>query len=469
MNSFRIKIVISLIGLSLVCYALGAYNSRSLLLESFEGVVSARTADGFARDALDYFRTYGSWEAAVKSERFETFRQRKGFPPPPGNNQNRPGFLLTDLEGKVWVQTPAVEKSPEVGKTVSSAQLTTAIPLSERNEIAGYIITVGELLPSEIEDQYLKSITNTWWISLLVVAAVAIPVGVFLGKRLADPINDLIRAISAMGPSTMRQKVLVKSNDELGLLSCSFNTMSDDMADFVQVIKNQREKIIETQEVLRHDLVNISHELRTPLNTSVSQAQAMLDGVRALDHEQMQKLATSLDHLTRLVDELHQLSLADVKAAQYEEESLDFVGLVKECISAREEDFRQKEFDQISDLPTELLMHGDSTRLRQIVENLLENTVRYSDQCARVSVKLSQHDENAVLEISDSGPGVPEDSLISLFDRFYRVDSSRNRATGGTGLGLSLVKSYAEIHGGNVEAFKSPLGGLGIRVHIPVK
>ncbi len=474
MNSFRLKIVVSLIGLSLISFALGGYFTRSILLDSFENVMVARTTDGFTRDALDYYRAYGSWERAYHSESFKAFLQRIGIPEPPPTSGippttgTPPEFLVTDLAGTVWVQDPYTETSFRIGDVISAEKLRRAIPISDGDDVVGYIVAVGEMLPSEVEDQYLQSLTHTWWLSLLVVAAVAIPMGVILGNRLTGPINDLIRAITAMGPTTMRQEVAVKSNDELGLLSRSFNQMSNDLADFVQVTKNQRATIAQSENMLRQGLVNISHELRTPLYTSVTRAQAMLDGVRALDKKQMSKLADSLTYLSNLVDDLYQLSLADVMALHYDANIVDLASLVRQCVADKEAEFQDKGFKLVIDLPNKLDTHGDTTRLRQIVENLLSNCQRYSNQGAEVSVRLHANGKFAELVVSDSGPGVPADSLNSLFDRFYRVDASRSRATGGTGLGLSLVKTCAEIHGGDVEAFLSEQGGLGIRVRIPL-
>lgn len=468
MNSFRLKIVVSLIGLSLISFALGGFNTRSILLDSFENVMVARSADGFVRDVLDYYREHGSWELAGNAEEFYEFRDRRGLPPPPADDADLPSFLATDLAGKVWVVVPPTAKNDSLGDVLPEQRLRNAIPIRDGAEVVGYVTWVGEVLPSEIEDRYLQSLTHTWWLSLLLVAAVAIPAGVFLGNRLAGPINELIRAFSAMGPTTLRQEVAVKSKDELGLLSHSFNQMSADLADFVQVIKSQRETIAESENMLRQGLVNVSHELRTPLYTSLTRAQAMLDGVRALDKAQMKKLADSLNYLSNLVDDLHQLSLADVKALRYDAEAVDLASLVRECIANRETEFQGREFKLDVDIPTELNVHGDSTRLRQIVENLLSNCLRYSDRGAQVCIQLCVIGEFAQLVVSDSGPGVPTASLGALFDRFYRVDESRSRATGGTGLGLSLVKTCAEIHGGDVEAFASDQGGLGICVRIPI-
>lgn len=472
MISFRVKIVSSLIGLSLLSFALGTYYTRSVLSDRFSDVVTLRYAESFLRDALGYYRPHGSWELAHQNEPFNDYTDRVGIQPPPPpilsapdleDGPPPPRFAIADLEGSVWIGGDNFS----VGDVVIQAKLQQAIPILESGESIGYLLPVGEVATTHVEDDFLELLSHAWWISLILVLLIAVPLGLILGNHFAGPINNLIRAIGAMGPSSLRQKVPVNSKDELGLLSRNFNQMSEDLADFVQLTKSQRKKISETESMLRQALVNVSHELRTPLHKTVSQAYAMIDGVRSLDREQMIKLASSLDYLASLVDDLHQLSLADVKAMQFDLELVDFSRLIKECVAAAEEDFSLKGFNLDLSLPVELEINGDKTRLRQIVENLLSNCIRYANQGAGIKVALSSHKEYVELLVSDSGPGVPDESLGLLFDRFYRVDSSRSRTSGGTGLGLSIVKTCAEIHGGEAEAFASEQGGLAIRVRIP--
>jgi two-component system sensor histidine kinase BaeS len=471
MNSLRIKIVLSLIGMSIFSIALGGFVSRSVLSDRFEDVVTMRSADGFVRDILRYYRAYGSFEHAHEVESFDNYRQRMRPPGPPGRVVNEEFdeavFIATDINGKVW----SGARDFVVGDILSEEYLQNALPIMDNDTMIGYTVVEGQLVLTGIEAQYLQALTNSIWLSLLAVALVAVPLGIVLGKRLADPINNLNNAISSMRPGTMYQNVPnvpITSNDEIGLLSQSFNKMSRDLATFVEVNEQQREKIEETEAMRRQGLVSISHELRTPLYRLVSQAYAMLDGIRSLDREQMTKLADSLDHLSELVNDLHHLALADVHAFSCDIESIDYSQIVRAAIESRAEVFATKNFSLNLSIPEQLVVGGDPTRLRQIIDNLLSNCIRYSKPEGDIKIELTTFENFAQLVVSDSGPGVPPDKLDVLFDRFFRIETSRSRATGGTGLGLSLVKTCAEIHGGNVEAFLSEQGGLGIRVRIPL-
>lgn len=466
-SSLRIKIVLSLIGMSIFSIALGGLFSRVVLTEQFEDVIITRSSNGFQRDILAYYNIYGSFEQANAAESWDEFRSRyrelrpaRDEPP----NPNIARFIGTDLNGYVW----APAGSFELGDTISEAILKDATPLLNDNEVVGYIAVEGRLVLSGSEALYLDALTNSWWASLLIVALVAAPIGIVLGNRLTDPINKLKDAIQAMRPKSVYQNVPITSKDEIGLLSESFNEMSQELANFIEVVQHQKEKIVDTEAMRKQALVSISHELRTPIYGVIAQAYGILDGVLNFDRNEVTNLAESLDHLGELVDDLHHLSLSDVHRLECDIKPTDFAQIVREATEAKTEEFQSRQFKLNLDLPETLMADGDPTRLRQIVDNLLINCIRYADEGGQISIKLSAPREFAELVVLDSGPGVPTESLHSLFDRFYRVEHSRSRATGGTGIGLSLVKTYAELHSGDAEAFLSDEGGLGIRVTIPI-
>ena len=471
MSSLRIKIVLSLIGLTIFSVGLSGFASRLVLTERFQDVIAVRSSAEFARDVAGYYRNNGysleraynqlSWDEHIIELNRLRSRSPAGFESAP----NTAVLVATDLEGRVWVPNGRFA----AGDQVSEQELREAFPVTDNGVQIGYVIVEGPLALSEIESQYLSDLTNSLWLSFFLVLLVAIPSGIYLGKRLTDPINTLSSALQAMRPKTIRQSVPITSKDEIGSLSESFNQMSEEITEFFEVTSQQQQQIFETEKMRKESFVNISHELRTPLYGLVSQANAMLDGIRPLDRNQMAILAENLDHLSELVSDLHYLALADARALSCEIESSDFSLILRNALEARKEVFSAKNFGLHPSLPERLIVDGDPTRLRQIAENLLSNCVRYTAANGDIYVTLKASEGFAELVVADSGPGVPEDSIAALFDRFYRVESSRNRATGGSGLGLSLVKSYAEMQGGDVKAYKSDQNGLAIRVRIPLK
>lgn len=495
MIPIRTKIVLSLIGMSFLAIALIAVTARYIMQGNFDELAADQASEGFMREIVNYHRDYGgSWEKAITAESFEGYRKRSRADTPPkpiridkagpasadSNNaiidlnsdevgrdnaltQPPSAFLVTDADGQIWI--PKFGK--QVGDRIPVSDMKEALPILDGRAIIGYAISRDTVALAETESRYLAALEKSWGLSLLLVAVIAIPIGLLLGNRLASPISHLNRAIQAMQPGSIHQQVPVSSKDELGLLSQSFNKMSGDLSSFVQVIKNQQKKILQTEALRKEGMASISHELRTPLNTSVAQANAMLDGVRPLDIEQVNKLSNSLDHLTKLVDDLFQLSLADVQALSCSKDCIDFSILVNEAIASKESEFSTKNLSVLANVPDRMQATGDATRLRQIIDNLLENCFRYTNTNGQIKVDLRSLEHYTELTVSDNGPGVSASNLESLFDRFFREDASRSRTTGGAGLGLALVKTWAEVQGGNASAFLSPEGGLGIRVSVP--
>lgn len=491
--------------MSLISILVGGFIERAIVKNRFDQAIMAQTMRGFIAEAIAYHEEYGSWEAAVAAEPFPVFGARfrpanitvfrseqaasedqilgpppqgqlppgtmagmapagQGMGPPVNVAAGAPQYRVADTEGRIWIGAPQEVRSPPLDQDT----LDKAVPLMSDGELIGYGISVDRIVMTDLEEQYLQTMLDSVWISLALVGAGAIPIGIFLGAWLSSPIRKLHQAVVAMQPGAVHQEVPVTSDDELGELTKSFNVMSSEMASFVQIIEEQKEKILETEALRKEGMASFSHELRTPLNNCVAQANAMLDGIRPRDDEQMNLLSNSLDHLTRLVDDLFQLALADVNALDCAEDVVNLAELSREAVEARQPDFSQAGSTLVKDIPGYLDVVGDAKRLRQIIDNLLENCFRYAIDRAEIRVILRPAGNLAELTISDNGPGVPEETLDSLFDRFYRADESRDRKTGGTGLGLSLVKAWAEAQGGTVRAFLSAQGGLGISVCIPL-
>lgn len=237
---------------------------------------------------------------------------------------------------------------------------------------------------------------------------------------------------------------------------------------FVRVIISQQRQLAKIEEQRRDSMTSASHELRTPLALLVAKIQAMREGVRPLNQEQLTSLYLSVKHMSDLVDDLYTLTLADGSSLSFNKglERLDEI--VADAVTAARDKLAEHGLVLKSTIEAPLLVNGDAKHLRQIIENLLGNCYRYATPGGEVTVMLERMRGRAVLTVSDSGPGVSDEALPHLFERFYRVDRSRSREKGGTGLGLSLVKVLVEVHGGTVEAFQSEAGGLGIRIHLPL-
>jgi two-component system sensor histidine kinase BaeS len=200
-----------------------------------------------------------------------------------------------------------------------------------------------------------------------------------------------------------------------------------------------------------------------------AELEALRDGVRSLTPDAVRSLQAEVATLTALVNDLYDLALVDAGEATYQQEPVDLAELVHMALHAFAQRFAQRDITVdtkgVSSAP--VMVRGDSRRLTQLLNNLLENTHRYTDPGGRVEVALRGTTDGALLQIEDSAPGVPADLLPRLFERLFRVETSRNRASGGAGLGLSLCRSIVDAHHGEISASASALGGLKMQIRLP--
>jgi two-component system sensor histidine kinase BaeS len=216
-------------------------------------------------------------------------------------------------------------------------------------------------------------------------------------------------------------------------------------------------------------MADVAHELRTPLAVLRADLEAVQDGVRSASGESLNSLLAEVRTLNKLIDDLHDLSLADVGALSYRKAVLGVDELLQRCIAPFRERFAHKQLRLVT-APTdpELRVFADGSRLQQLLNNLLENSLRYTDAPGETRVSGARDGGEVLMSIDDSAPGVPPELLPRLFERFFRVDSSRNRETGGSGLGLAICRSIVEAHGGSIAAARSMLGGLRIDIRLPL-
>lgn len=289
-------------------------------------------------------------------------------------------------------------------------------------------------------------------VTLLVSAALSLP----LANRLVRPIKQLAASLHRLASGEFETRVPVGPLDELGQLARDFNTLA------FALEKNEQAR--------RLWVADISHELRTPLSILRGEIEAIQDGVREAGPESMRSLHSEVMRLSRLVEDLYQLSLCDIGALSYRKGDYDLAEILGDCVAAFVQEFEQKGIALKAELPLpgQCPVFADDIRLQQLFDNLLDNSLKYTDQGGELSVRLECQGNRARITLADSAPGVTPEELKRLFDRLYRVENSRNRALGGAGLGLAICKSIVEAHEGTIDAFASPTGGIQISIELPL-
>jgi two-component system sensor histidine kinase BaeS len=326
-------------------------------------------------------------------------------------------------------------------------------PLEVNGAVVGWIgfEPMGSVLPPEAA-RFLGGQLRITGLALGLGLLVAAALAWWLARTVSRPVQRLGHTVTRLSEGDYAARAGDSGRDEIGTLG----TRVDRLAATLEQNRTARQRWI----------ADIAHELRTPVAVLKGEIEAVADGVREADSAMLASLAEEINHLAALIDDLQALALADAGALNVVKEPLRLGPLVEQVADA----FRHRLADR--GITLEVRVEGgvtataDPQRLRQLLHNLLENSARYVEDDGRVRLTLSG-DTGALLVLEDSGPGVDDAQLPQLFERFFRVEGSRSRATGGAGLGLAICRNIVEAHGGAITAGHSELGGLAIRVGLP--
>ena len=304
--------------------------------------------------------------------------------------------------------------------------------------------------------------SNLWWIAalmILVSASLALP----FSRLLLRPLRPIVESIHTLAKGNFSQRIKAVNKDEIGRVAEDINHLAQ-----------QLEEIDTSRKTW---LANISHELRTPLAVMRGELEAMQDGIRELNTDNLNSAHQEALHLQRLVEDLYQLTSSelgndDVAMMSYQKQELDFAALVEDDLERFQPLLNKAGLDfsfanHIEQQGDEAWLSGDASRLSQLVHNLLNNSMKYTHAPGIIVADLAVKNNLIILSISDSAPNVREGELDKIFDHLYRAEQSRNRKTGGSGLGLAICKKIAQSHGGELTASLSDLGGIKMTLCLP--
>ncbi|HEY3374677.1 MAG TPA: ATP-binding protein [Candidatus Aquicultor sp.] len=303
-----------------------------------------------------------------------------------------------------------------------------------------------------LEQSFLQSVNKWIWFAGLLAAIIAAVIGLLFAKRITAPLADLANAAKKISHGDLAHRVTIKTDDEIGDVAKSFNSMA---------------KSIEKNNELRQRLLaDIVHEIKTPLTVVRGNLEAMLDGVIEPTPKKIAALHTETLLLSRLLDDLRDMSLAEAGQLKLEmkRENIGYViSQVVEMFKPRStEEHKHLELDLHEDLPVVMI---DRDRISQVLYNLIGNAFQYTTEGDTIKIRATLDTTLAggvdnptiLVVVEDTGAGIAESDLPYVFDHFYRVDQSRARVSGGSGIGLAIVKHLVEAHGGQVWA-KSEFG-----------
>lgn len=308
------------------------------------------------------------------------------------------------------------------------------------------------------EQVFLESIHRSlYWVGGAMLLAGLLASYLF-AQTITVRLRQLNTAVDMIGSGTYGQQVLVESEDEVGRLAKAFNRMSRSLEENIQLRKRL--------------LADIAHELRTPLAIIQGNLEGMIDGVVEKSDDQLRSLHEETVYLNRLIKDLRDLSLAEAGQLKLEKTSTDINTVIVRAIQLLKPLADEKRIDLIMNLQTIPPVVVDVSRINQVLNNLMTNALRYTPGTGTITITsdvVNRRNRSWVeVAVADTGVGICEVDLPFIFHHFYRSDKSRDKKSGGSGIGLAIVKQLIETHGGMVEADSSPGEGTVFRLFLPV-
>lgn len=374
-----------------------------------------------------YYTRQGSWEGIQPFiEQWGSLYERQ--------------IVVTDANGIVVADSEGEQSGKRYQSELTGRPLTAMMPPSAQIGML-YISPRSSL----VSTQLLYSAIGRYFLwGGLVAIGIALIITFLLSRRILSPVKALTSAAQRFGHGDFSQRVNIKDKGEMRELAKAFNSMASDLERVEQYRRNM--------------VADIAHELRTPLSNIKGYLEAILDGVKKPDIETIQSLSEEATLLSRLVDDLQELSLAEAGKLKLDFKPEDIGNIVKQVIRAMQEQVTAKGLLIFTNLPATLpKVNIDSHRISQVLRNLLKNAITHTEKGGSITITAQEQSGWVKVSVADTGEGIPPEALPYIFERFYRADKSRTRATGGSGLGLTIAKELVEAHGGKIEA-QSELG-----------
>ena len=336
-------------------------------------------------------------------------------------------------------------------------------PLYVDNNLVGTVSieTFGPIFYSETESAFLMSLNRLLFLAGFVLILLSIVISVLLSRTIAKPIQKVSEAARRIAKSR-KDANLGRLNREGPLIRVDNNYHTMELAELSQSINKLAEDLEEGDRRQKQLTSDIAHELRTPLACLQGTIEAMIDGMYAPDEERLESCHGEILRLSRLVEDLNVLTGLEWNNISLEKTEFDLGVLLK--LTA--EQWKPSAMEKGISINTELIeapVFADYNRLQQVFINLLSNAVKYTDRGdITITIKplnLEGAESGWIIRIADTGIGIPEADLPKIFERFYRTDKSRNRKTGGAGIGLSIASAIIAAHGGLIRAERAPSGG----------
>jgi len=460
MRSLTLKLILAFLIVALTGVALVAFLAARTTAAQFDRFVIEQSSENLAEQFENYYLANESW--GELSETLLSFNP-EGFSRPfrdlvpeeerAGQRGGSP-FAVVDTEGIVVFPGMGYQ----VGEVASPNDSADGTPIVVEGNQVGLLLRASSPLGRTLEGAealFLTRVNRLLLLGALGAAVVALFLGILLARTLSRPIRELTLATRSVAQGELGLEVPIRSKDELGELAASFNQMSADL--------------LQARDLRRQMTADIAHELRTPLSIILGHSEALSEGVLPPSAETYQVMYEEAKRLSRMVEELRTLSLAEAGELELTLRLVSPGDLMTRAAAAHTPQAEKKGVELALDIGSDLAeVEVDPDRIAQVLDNLISNALRYSPEGGCVKLSAQGDRIQVKLIVEDSGPGVSAEEAPYIFDRFYRGDKARPRQEGSSGLGLAIAQSIVEAHDGQISA-ESEMGvGMRFIVTLPV-
>lgn len=374
-------------------------------------------------------------------------------------------YKVTDVDGnvvqgdigKVYIVPEvmrAINNKDDVSIAAGGEIISAAARILKDSDIIGFVLIYSS--GSDIKDR-LSRINYMVAIFTLVLGAGIIVLSFWMSNIIVGPIKGILRAIQRMADGHLEHRIAVKGRNEIAELASSINTMAERL-----------EKVDQTR---REFVSNVSHELKTPLSSIKVLSESILfqeEVPEEMYREFLVDIKTEVDRMTEIINDLLELVKLDRTAAPLKLSYVSLNKIIEDILKRLSPLARQREIELIFESLKEVSANVDEVKLSLAITNLIENGVKYTPEGGMVVVTIDADHQHAFIQVRDTGIGMAEEEITKIFDRFYRIDKTRDRETGGTGLGLSITHSVILMHNGSVRVSSSENEGSAFTVRIPL-
>lgn len=460
-SSLAVRLTLAFALVALTATFLVAVLIRARAAGQLNQLVVDQARTQFAQQVSDYYIANGSLEGVFGSLRPGIAMGMPGTASH-GRRQGAGGqgvmmsdrealFGLVDQDGLVVIPT----ESYALGETVSARLVASSYPVEVEDEIVAYILTEQASPRLNPEEQaYLVRANRALLLSAAGALLLAVIVGVLLARTLTKPLRTMTHAARQIAAGNLSQQVEVSSQDELGELAEAFNQMSQDLAN--------------ANALRRRMTADISHELRTPLTVISGYIESMQDGVLETTPERLGILAQEVDHLQRLVSDLHILSKADAGELALNRQNINPQAILERSVEAFQVEAGRRDITlRMQAEPNLPPVDVDEERMAQVMNNLVNNALRHTPQGGTIELSAARTAGGVTLQVRDNGEGIAPEDLPHIFERLYRADTARQQSNSESGLGLAITKALVEAHGGRITASSRPGDGAIFMIVLP--